>query len=415
MSALQATGSFETASIIAYSLVDGTRKVVHRSGYHGRYVRSGHLLYVREGSIFAAPFDVEKLEVIGRAVPALQGVSTNANNGGAHFSVSDQGTLVYLPGEGQLTRAPIRWIDRTAKTEMLRSTVSDWSNPSFAPDGTRLAVDINDGTQTDVWVYEWSRDTLTRLTFDQANDARPIWSPTGKYIVYGSQRDGGVSNLYLQRADGTGDVVRLTENRNAQFASSWHPSGKYLAYFETVPGKATDLMILPLEGDEATGWKPGKPQVFLSERFTESSGMFSPDGRWIAYMSNESGRNDIYVRPFPGPGGKWQISTNAADDPTWSRTSRDLYFVNTADFRIMDVPYQVDGDSFRADKPVVWIDTRVGIRPRPPSRDLDLHPDGKRFAIASTDEEPRAVQNRLVFVFNFFDELRRVAPAKTAN
>jgi serine/threonine-protein kinase len=264
-------------------------------------------------------------------------------------------------------------------------------------------------------VYQWSRDTLTRLTFDQANDARPIWSPTGKYIVYGSQRDGGVSNLYLQRADGTGDVVRLTENRNAQFASSWHPSGKYLAYFETVPGKATDLMILPLEGDEATGWKPGKPQVFLSERFTESSGMFSPDGRWIAYMSNESGRNDIYVRPYPGPGGKWQISTNAADDPTWSRTSRDLYFVNTADFRIMDVPYQVDGDSFRADKPVIWIDTRVGIRPRPPSRDLDLHPDGKRFAIASTDEEPRAVQNRLVFVFNFFDELRRVAPAKTAN
>ncbi len=410
--AQQATGSFETADIVAYSLADGVRKVVLQGGYHARYVRSGHLLYAKAGSVFAVPFDLDTLQVTGRAVPAVQGVSASANNGSANFALSDRGTFVYVAGDSQLTRAPIRWIDRTGKTELLRATPSDWTNPSFAPDGRRLAVDINDGSQTDVWVYEWSRDTMSKLTFDQANDARPVWSPGGKYIAFSSQRSGGIFNLFLQRADGTGDVVRLTESPNPQFPSSWHPSGKYLAYFETVPGNASDSMILPLEGDDSAGWKPGKPYSFLASRFTESSGMFSPDGRWVAYMSNESGRNDIYVRPFPGPGGKWQITASPADDPTWSRTSRELFFLNTTEQRLMSVPYRVEGDSFQADKPVVWLDARLGSRPRAPSRDLDLHPDGKRFAIASSEEQSTNEQARVVFVFNFFDELRRIAPSK---
>jgi Tol biopolymer transport system component len=407
----QATGNFENADIVAYSLADGVRKVVVHGGFYARYVPSGHLLYANEGSVFAAPFDLDTLQVTGRAVLAVQGVSASINNGAANYAVSDRGTFVYVAGDTQLTRAPIRWIDRTGKTEFLRSTPSDWANPSFAPDGGRLAVDINDGGQTDVWVYEWARDTMSRLTFDSANDARPVWSPGGRYITFTSRRS-GVFNLYLQRADGTGDVVRLTEGANPQFPSSWHPSGKYLAYFETVPGNATDLMILPFEGDDAAGWKASKPYAFLSSRFTEASGMFSPDGRWIAYMSNESGRNDLYVRPFPGPGGKWQVSASPADDPTWSRTSREFLFMDSSELRLMTVPYRVEGDSFRADKPVVWAGARLSVRPRAPSRDLDLHPDGKRFAVASSDEQSPPGQDRVIFILNFFDELRRVAPSK---
>jgi hypothetical protein len=166
-----------------------------------------------------------------------------------------------------------------------------------------------------------------------------------------------------------------------------------------------------MEGNEAAGWKPGKPYPFLSTRFAESSGMFSPDGRWTAYMSNESGRNDIYVRPFPGPGGKWQITSSPGDDPTWSRTSRELFFLSTAELRLMTVPYRVEEDSFQADKPVVWLDARLSGRPRAPSRDLDLHPDGKRFAIASSEEQAASEQARVVFILNFFDELRRIAPS----
>lgn len=403
--------SFDSATIAVWSLVDHTRKTVVQAGYNARYLPSGHIVYVKEGTLFAAPFDLGTLEVRGDAVPALQGITTNSANGGAQFAVSNSGTAVYVLGETTADRAPIRWIDGNGKTELLRSTVADWSSPSFSPDGRRLAMDILDSAQTDIWVYEWARDTLSRLTFDRTNDLRPVWSPTGRYIAYTSQRSGAL-NLYLQRSDGTGEALRLTDSPNAQWASSWHPSGKYLAFFETVPGKAVDLMILPLEGDEASGWKPGKPEAFLSTASTESSGMFSPDGRWLAYLSNEAGRNDVFVRPFPGPGGKWQISTApGSDDPTWSRTSNEFFYLNTADQTLMSVSYRVEGDVFQADKPRVWAGTRLGGRPRAPSRDLDLHPDGKRFVIGATDDESPELRNRVVLIFNFLDELKRLAPA----
>ncbi len=405
------TGSYDTAKIVAFSLTDRTRKVVVQGGYQARYVSSGHIVYFKEGTLFAAPFDLDALEVRGSAVPAIQGVATNTTFGGAQLSVSQNGSVVYVTGETTADKAPIRWIDRTGKTEMLRSTAADWTNPSFSPDGRRLAMDIQDGSQTDIWVYEWARDTLSRLTFDRANDMRPVWSPSGRYIAYSSQRSGTL-NLYMQRADGTGETLRLTEGKNPQWPSSWHPGGKYLAYFEAVPGKAIDLMVLPLEGDEISGWKPGKPQTFLTTSFNESSAMFSPDGKWVAYLSNESGSSDVFVRPFPGPGGKWQVSTSAGDDPTWSRVSNELFFLSTSDLRLMSVAHRVDGDSFQADKPQVWLDARLGGRPRPPSRDLDLHPDGKRFAIGSGEEESPEVRNRVVLILNFFDELKRIAPSQ---
>ena len=403
------TGSYDTAKVVAFSLADRTRKIVVQGGYQGRYLASGHIVYLKEGTVFAVPFDLDALEARGSGVPAIQGVQTNSTFGGAQLAISQNGTVVYVAGETTADKAPIRWIDRTGKTEMLRSTAADWTNPSFSPDGRRVAVDIQDGAQTDIWVYEWARDTLSRLTFDRANDMRPVWSPSGRYIAYSSQRN-GTPNLYLQRADGTGETLRLTESKNPQWPSSWHPGGKYLAYFEAAPGNATDLMVLPLEGDEISGWKPGKPQTFLATSFTESSAMFSPDGKWVAYLSNESGSSDVFVRPFPGPGGKWQVSTSAADDPTWSRVSNELFVLNTSDLRLMSVPYRVDGDSFQADKPQVWLDARLGGRPRPPSRDLDLHPDGKRFAVGSGEQESPDVRNRVVLILNFLDELKRIAP-----
>ena len=138
--------------------------------------------------------------------------------------------------------------------------------------------------------------------------------------------------------------------------------------------------------------------------------MFSPDGRWLAYMSSESGRIEVYVRPFPGPGGKWQISNTRADDPSWSRTKQELFYL-APDLRIIRAPYRVEGDSFRAGTPQVWSETRVSGRPRAPSRDLDLHPDGQRFAIAPGDVATADRQNKVVLIFNFFDELRRLTDA----
>jgi serine/threonine-protein kinase len=219
-----------------------------------------------------------------------------------------------------------------------------------------------------------------------------------------------VPNLYWQHADGTGEVQRLTESEHSQLPGSWHPSGKYLAFYEANPQTGNDIMILPMEGDEVSGWKPGKPTVFLNTAADELEPMFSPDGRWLAYQSNESGRPEVFVRPFPGPGGKWQISTAPGGGayPTWSRTRSELFYI-TADARIMVAPYTVEGASFKADKPRPWSARAIQRRPR--LRSFDLHPDGERLAASVVGEaEIEAPRDKVVFVFNFFDELRRIAP-----
>ena len=167
-------------------------------------------------------------------------------------------------------------------------------------------------------------------------------------------------------------------------------------------------MILPVSGDEASGWKPGKPTVFLSTPAAEIEPMFSPDGRWLAYQSNETGRFEVFVRPFPGPGGKWQISTADGSTPTWSRGRRELFY-RGLDNRIMVTSYTVEDDSFRADKPRLWSERPLNGRPR--QRWYDLHPDGDRIALSARADSPQGKQDKVVFVFNFFDELKRVAPA----
>jgi serine/threonine-protein kinase len=169
-------------------------------------------------------------------------------------------------------------------------------------------------------------------------------------------------------------------------------------------------MMLPMEGDEVSGWRPGKPTVFLSTPFAELDPVFSPDGRWVAYTSQETGRGEVYVRPFPGPGGKWRISTDGGSFPTWSRTRSELFYASP-DNHLMVTPYAVEANSFKADKPRVWSQRRFMTRP---GRPFDLHPDGERFALVAAPENVTAVQqDKLVFIFNFFDELRRVAPAST--
>jgi Tol biopolymer transport system component len=408
------TFSVETAALEIRD-PDGKSRVLVPGGYYGRYVRSGHILYISNGTMFAVPFDAASGQLTGQGVPVVEAVAGNDGNGTAHFAVSANGTAVYLPGETINNDTAISWVDQTGAFAPLRAMASNWSNPEFSPDGRRIAVDISDGSQSDVWVYEWDRDTLSRLTFETADDQRPIWSPDGRRIAFASRRgDKTTFNLYWQRSDGTGDVQRLTDTKNQQMTASFHPNGQLIAFDEVSANGARDIMILPLEGDEATGWKPGTPYVFLQTPQNEGSPMFSPDGHWILYISNETGRNELYVRPFPGPGGKWQISNGSADDPTWSRDGRRVFFASVADTRIMTAPYRVDGGSFRADKPATWSPAQFLSRPRPPSRDFALHPDGRRFAVAAVVEaESQRALNQLVLVFNFFDELRRVAkPAK---
>jgi Tol biopolymer transport system component len=404
-------GDFSEANLVVQPLPSGKRKTIQRGGYYGRYLPSGHLVYIHDGKLFAAPFDLDRLEITGQPVPALEDVASNADTGGAQFAVSAGGTLAYLPGQSASSGALIDWMDHDAKTTPLRATLVNWSNLLFAPDGRRLAMQIAGPGPSDIWVYEWAQDTLTRLTFDPAFDSKPVWTPAGRRIGFASARaDKSTLNLYWQQADGTGDARRLTESKNQQRPASWHPSGKFLAFEEENPTTSWDLMILPMEGDDASGWKPGQPTVFLNTPSAEREPMFSPDGQWLAYHSNESGRNEVYVRPFPGPGGRLQISTGGGTYPTWSRTKHELFYGLTG--QIMVAPFAVAGDSFRAEKARLWSDGRY--LERAGNRGFDLHPDGERFAVAfapAAQTPSGTKQDKVVFMFNFFDELRRIAPA----
>ena len=408
---------FDDANIVVQRLPAGPRTIVQRGGYYGRYLASGHVIHLHETTLFAVPFDVDRLEVTGPAMPVLERVAPNTNNGAAQFAASSTGTLVYVPGQGVGATAILEWMTRDGRTTSLRATPANWRDILFAPDGNRVAMSITDGKQADVFVYDWARDTLSRLTFDPRDDLGPVWTPDGRRIAFSSRRgDKSTLNIYWQRADGTGDAQRLTESRNPQTAWSWHPSGKFLAFPEANPQTQQDIMILPMEGSDASGWKPGKTTVFLNSPLQEAQPAFSPDGRWLAYMAGEAGRPEVFVRPFPGPGGKWQISAEGGLYPTWSRTRHELLFTtNIPDNRIMSASYTVDGDSFRAEKPRLWSEAHFIARPGPAgvTRSFDLHPDGERVALAKApDRETAAKQDKVVFIFNFFDELRRIAPAK---
>jgi serine/threonine-protein kinase len=374
----------------------------------------GHLLYIQQGTLFAVPFDPVRLEIVGPAVPVIEGLSSSLSSGGAQVDVSREGTLAYVPGAVTTSvGSPINWITRDGKASGLRAAKSAWQDPRFSPDGQKIAMDIDDGKQKDVWVYDWARDTLTQLTFDAGNDEMPVWTPDGKRIVFSSDRakPRGSLNLYWVSADGTGEVTRLTDSPNDQYAFSWHPSGTFLGFTESRASTGFDLLILPMEGDAAKGWKTGTPTVLLSTPANEAGPMFSPDGRFVAYFSTEAGGTsyDVYVRPFPGPGGQWRVSTTGGIYPRWSAATHELVWVDSFRRNVMFAPFSIAGDAFVPSKPQTW--STMDLVWTGTFSLYDVHPDGNRVA-AVADQIQTALQDHVVLMSNFFDYLRAIAPVK---
>ncbi len=323
------------------SLETGEKKTVQLGGFYGRYLPTGHLAYVRERTLFAAPFDLGRLEVIGPPASIVENVRTSRGRRSAQFDFSHTGTLVYLAGEEAVNAFSIFWMDAEGKMEPLLSTPRNYGRPRFSPDGRRLAMAIREGSKADIWVYDLERGMLSRLTFNEAVDVDPVWTPDGRYVTFSSNRHGRAQNIYWKRADGGGEAQRLTESEHTQPPNSWSPDGKSLVFMEVGPQTSGDLWTLPMEEDGAGGLKPGKPAPFLIAPFAERTPAFSPDGRWVAYYSDESGGYEVYVRPFPGPGGKWQISTSGGVMPTWSPNGKELFY-RTGGNRIMVVTYSVE-------------------------------------------------------------------------
>jgi serine/threonine-protein kinase len=399
----------DEADVVVQQVPRGARKVVRRGAHHGRYLRSGHLVYVQNGTLFAQPFDVRRLEPAGPPAAAIARFTEpqSAPDEAIPFDISDAGALVFAPPRDVTDEASIESFDRDGMATSLSATPVNWSNPQFAPNGRRVAVDLLDGKQLDIWIYEMDHGPASRLTLDPADDTKPVWTPDGRRVAFASRRADSVTfNLYWERTDGSGEIEPLATSHDSQYPDSWHPSGRFLAYQERATRTNFDIWILPFEVTVGSSPKPGEPTVFLNSPFDEREAMFSPDGRWLAYQSNETGRYEVYVRPFAGSGGPWQISTGGGIDPIWSRAQPELLFT-APDGRIMAVSYSAGDDSLRADKPRPWSSQRVSRRPR--LRSIDVHPDGSHIVAAKMPDEGTN-RGEVVLVLNLFDELRRIAP-----
>jgi serine/threonine-protein kinase len=401
------------ASIVVESIPGGDRRVLRQGASYARYLPSGHLVYLQElTTLFAAPFDLQQRKITGDSIPVIEGIQSSVTSGATNFAFSTAGSIAYVAGTGP-SRYSLAWMDQEGKTQPLRPVPALYRDIRVSPDGTRIAYATQG--QSDIWVYDWAHETISRVTSNPASDLLPVWTPDGQRITFASARDKSI-NIYWQSADGSSEAQRLTESANSQLPLSWHPAGKFLAFREqtNTDGK-WDLMVLPMNGDAKSGWKPGTPTPFLSGPGSVLHAAFSPDGNWIAYQSNESGTYGIYVRPFPGPGRKFPISSAGGDHPVWSPKTKELFY-RAPDRRIMVVSYSTAGGSFQAEKPRVWSEGTFpnnGLALENNSVSFDIDANGKRFAIIKPDSPSAAKFDKVVLIFNFFDELRRMTSASS--
>jgi Tol biopolymer transport system component len=403
----------DNANIDAVDLRTGAVKLVLRGGYYGRFLPTGHLVYVHGGALFGVPFDPGRLEVRGSPIRLLDDLAANSSRGGQFaFSSGPSGTgmLVYLAGKPADQRWSISWLGRSGKLQPLISAPNTYYNPAFSPDGRRLAFDAGSTNGLDIFVYDLVRENMLRLTVDGTSD-RPIWTLDGAHIIYHSS-----ASLWSIRADGAQRPQWILNTKPGVIPWSLSPDGRQLAYWEQAAG---DIWILPLDMSDTDHPKAGTPKPFgnadeaggrrAAVPMHEYGPVFSPDGRWIAYASDESGKWEVYVRPASGANHKWPISSSGGRLPIWSKTGREVFYEDL-DNRIMTVEYTASSDSFAPERPRVWCDKPIYS---PGRMNLDIAPDGKRFAVMQALEPADSTKGgmQVVVLLNFFEELKRRIPA----
>ena len=390
------TSSWVNAQVGVQSLGTGERLNLIQGGTNPRYAPSGHLVYAQGGGLTAVLFDPQRFAVKGPPVPVVERVLQSTVSGVAQYNFSSTGSLVYIPGGVESAQSRLVWVGRNGTAQPLAAPVRAYRGLRLSPDGSRVAVSIQE-QESQTWLYDFSRETLTRLTFEGSANYNPVWTPDGKRIAFNSNKEGPV-NLFWQLADGSGGLERLTTGEYNQAPMSWSPDGQVLAFIEVNPTTGRDIWMLRM-GDR-------KAQPFLRTPATESAPRFSPNGRWLAYVSNESGRFEIYVQPYPGPGEKWQISTEGGTEPVWNPNGRELFFRNGDKMMAADVTTQ---PSFSAGKPRMLFEEQ--FEPAPATfPNYDVSPDGQRFLMLKLVEQAEAAPTQINVVLNWFEELKQKVP-----
>ena len=398
------SGGAENAQIAALDLQTMTTKVLARGGSHAHYVPTGHLVYGVAGTLRAVAFDVRRMEVVGAPTPVLQGVVTTLP-GAADVAIAANGSLVYVPGSSGNPRVVVASADRQGNITPLPGIPPDiYRDVRVSPDGTRLAI----GTQADVWAYDLSRATLSRLTTDPGNDSRPLWTTDGQRVIFSSARSGSIA-LFSRKADGSGTDEPLLKRATGLLdlrADGFSPDGKRFIFTEVFPGAAKCVV------EEAPWNRPSEIRVLISTNFCDDWGTVSPDGQWIAYQSDLSGRSEIYVERYPDLGGRQQISTEGGVRPVWSRDGNTLYF-SSNNYRQMLAVRVASGPTLKVSKAQVALQFEGGpLAGVAGARPYDVSPDGKFYIIRAGQTPDGGTSPSLVLIEHWTEELKRLVPVK---
>jgi Tol biopolymer transport system component len=395
-------GSWDNAVIVAQWLDTGQRRVLIEGGSDGFFVRGGYLAFLRAGKLMAAPFDPARVEITGPSVAVVKNVMQSTNNNGcAQADVSRQGWLAYVTGTYPTSNRTLTWVDRKDNAAPLNFPSNSFGFPRYSPDGHRIAFDIDHGSAWDTWVYDIDRSALTRFAFYGSSFA-PIWSPDGKQIAFRSKR-AGQWNIYLKPVDGGGAEERLTNSPNAQTPASWSPDGRLLVYTETPSERGIGIYFVSLDN-------PRKSNVFLQANYNSADPTVSPDGRWLAYTSDESGDYEVYVQPFPAGGRKWLISKNGGVEPVWDRSGKELYFRNTSGRTIMNAHVELEpAFTFEPPRPLLrghfW-KSSVGT-----NASYDVAPNGQQFLVVK-ENESAAEATQIDVVQNWINGVKKTTSSK---
>lgn len=382
-------GPNDPAKIVVRTLATGEQHDLITGGSRPVYVPSGHIVYAQKDTLMAVPFDLKLLQITGVPVAVLKGVMRCLECGGGQYGISDNGVLVYIPENLSAADRHLVWVDRTGKEQPIPAPSHAYTRPVLSPDGQRIVV----GSEGEARVYDLARDSLTQV----AAGGNAVWTSDGQRVAFQRTSDGHI-NIYWQKTDGTGEAEQLTAGANRQAPGSFSADGQLLAFTDINPTTGSDIWVLRLSDRQI--------RPVIEDPKDQTAPRFSPDGRWLIYTSDESGKREIYVRAYPGPGAKLKISNDGGVEPLWSRNGREVFYRNGDQVFGVDISTRA---ALSASKPRLLFEGQY-LRAQDSLPNWDVSPDGQRFLMLKAIELNVTQVN---VVLNWFEELKQKVPTGT--